>query len=52
MKIDGNKKKKRRRWQLTTQGDRVLAARLEEEFTEELRLAIANGEDYCSAQFL
>lgn len=47
MKIDGNEKEKAA---LTAydQGDRVLAARLEEEFTEELRLTIANGEDYCS----
>ena len=47
MKIDGNKKEKAA-LAAYDQGDRVLAARLEEEFTEELRLAIANGEDYCS----
>ena len=51
MKIDGNKKEKAA-LAATTREIVFFAARLEEEFTEELRLAIANGEDYCMHQFL
>lgn len=47
MKIDGNEKEKAA---LTAyeQGDFTFAAQLEAQFMEELRRAIAEGEDYCS----
>lgn len=47
MKIDGNEKEKAA-LAAFEQGNLMLATQLEEEFHEELKQAIAAGEDYCS----
>lgn len=47
MKIDGNEKEKAA-LDAFEKGDLALATQLEDSFVEELRQAIAEGEDYCS----